>query len=86
MPFGRVELVVRLGTRTHRMTSSQATTLNTVLLILNSTKATEIPGILRSLDIDQQDTLMKYLYKGMGARGLADANGSVLLSWHEKVR
>lgn len=36
--------------------------------------------------MDQQDTLMKYLYKGMGAKGLADANGSVLLSWHEKVR
>lgn len=35
--------------------------------------------------MDQQDTLMKYLYKGMGAKGLADANGSVLLSWHEKV-
>ena len=64
----------------------QSITLNTVLLILNSTKATEIPGILRTLDTDQQDTLMKYLYKGMGAKGLADANGSVLLSWHEKVR
>jgi actin related protein 2/3 complex, subunit 5 len=65
--------------------SSQSLTLNALLLILNSTKATDISGILRNLDMDQQDTLMKYLYKGMGSHGLADVNGSVLLSWHEKV-
>jgi actin related protein 2/3 complex subunit 5 len=47
--------------------------------------ATDIIGMLRHLDIDQQDTLMKYLYKGMGSQGLADVNGSVLLSWHKKV-
>jgi len=64
---------------------AKSITLNTVLLILNSTKATEIPNILRTLDADQHDTLMKYLYQGMRARGLADANGSVLLSWHEKL-
>jgi len=59
--------------------------LNSVLLILNSTKATDIPGILRGLDQDQQDTLMKYIYKGMAAKGLADVSGSVLLNWHEKL-
>ncbi|KAF8313601.1 ARP2/3 complex 16 kDa subunit (p16-Arc) [Clavulina sp. PMI_390] len=64
---------------------AKSLTLSTVLLILNSTKVTEIPNILRSLDMDQQDTLMKYLYKGMEAKGLADANGSVLLNWHEKL-
>ncbi|KAF8331995.1 ARP2/3 complex 16 kDa subunit (p16-Arc)-domain-containing protein [Cantharellus anzutake] len=59
--------------------------LNSVLLILNSTKATDISGILRALNQDQQDTLMKYIYKGMGAKGLADVNGNVLLNWHEKL-
>jgi len=64
---------------------AKSLTLNALLLILNSTKATDISGVLRNLDIDQQDTLMKYLYKGMGSQGLADVNGSVLLSWHEKL-
>jgi actin related protein 2/3 complex subunit 5 len=33
------------------------------LLILNSTRAAEIPGILKGLGGDQQDHLMAYLYK-----------------------
>jgi len=53
---------------------------------LNSTKSTEIPNVVRSLSQDAQDTLMKYLYKGMGLPGWGDVNGSVLLGWHEKVR
>jgi actin related protein 2/3 complex subunit 5 len=53
---------------------------------LNSTKSAEISGIVRNLDGTQQDTLMKYLYKGMGMPGWGDVSGSVLLGWHEKVR
>ena len=60
--------------------------LQTLVTILNSTKATEIPGVIRSLSQDSQDTLMKYLYKGMALPGWGDVSGSVLLGWHEKVR
>lgn len=60
--------------------------LQTLVTILNSTKATEIPGVVKSLSQDAQDTLMKYLYKGMGLPGWGDVSGSVLLGWHEKVR
>ena len=60
--------------------------LQTVVTILNSTKSTEIPGVIRSLSEDAQDTLMKYLYKGMALPGWGDVSGSVLLGWHEKVR
>lgn len=60
--------------------------LQTLLSILGSTKATEIPGIVKSLSQDAQDTLMKYLYKGMAMPGWGDVSGSVLLGWHEKVR
>lgn len=35
--------------------------------------------------MDAQDTLMKYLYKGMALPGWGDVSGSVLLGWHEKV-
>jgi actin related protein 2/3 complex subunit 5 len=59
--------------------------LQTILSILNSTKATDIPTIVKSLSQDAQDTLMKYLYKGMGMPGWGDVSGSVLLGWHEKA-
>ncbi|OBZ74905.1 hypothetical protein A0H81_05165 [Grifola frondosa] len=65
----------------------EAKTLNlqTLVSILNSTKATEIPGVVKALSQDAQDTLMKYLYKGMAMPGWGDVSGSVLLGWHEKL-
>jgi len=39
-------------------------TLQTLLTILNTTKSTEISGVIKGLSLDTQDTLMKYLYKG----------------------
>lgn len=44
----------------------------------------EISNVLQALDQEAQDTLMKYIYKGMSMP--RDVNGSVLLAWHEKVR
>lgn len=41
--------------------------------------------MIKSLSLDTQDTLMKYLYKGMAMPGWGDVSGSVLLGWHEKV-
>jgi hypothetical protein len=66
--------------------SFQSLALQNLVTILNSTKATEIAGIVRGLSPDEQDTLMKYLYKGMGMPGWGEVSGSVLLGWHEKVR
>ncbi|TFK69206.1 arp2/3 complex 16 kDa subunit [Pluteus cervinus] len=60
-------------------------TLQTLLTILNTTKAAEIPGVVKALSQDEQDTLMKYLYKGMAMPGWGDISGSVLLGWHEKL-
>ncbi|KAF8064242.1 arp2/3 complex 16 kDa subunit [Lyophyllum atratum] len=60
-------------------------TLQTLLTILNTTKSTEIPAVIKSLSQDSQDTLMKYLYKGMAMPGWGDISGSVLLGWHEKL-
>ncbi|KAG6885400.1 hypothetical protein C0993_002133 [Termitomyces sp. T159_Od127] len=59
-------------------------TLQTLLTILNTTKSTDIPAVIKSLSQDSQDTLMKYLYKGMAMPGWGDISGSVLLGWHEK--
>ncbi|KAL9710736.1 arp2/3 complex subunit [Leucoagaricus gongylophorus] len=60
-------------------------TLTTLLTILNSTKAAEITPAIKSLSPDAQDTLMKYIYKGMAMPGWGDISGSVLLGWHEKL-
>ncbi|RXK35997.1 arp2/3 complex 16 kDa subunit [Tremella mesenterica] len=68
------------------MEEARNLTTQALLLILNSTRATDIPGILKNLKQDQQDRLMAYLYKGMAALGQgADISGSVLLTWHEKL-
>ena len=65
--------------------SDKNLTLQTVVSILNSTKSSEITNVVKALSQDAQDTLMKYLYKGMGMPGWGDVSGSVLLGWHEKV-
>jgi actin related protein 2/3 complex subunit 5 len=54
-----------------------------VIDVLNAIKATDIASHLTSLDVDAQDTLMKYLYKGMERPKVY--NTAVLLNWHEKV-
>ncbi|KAJ1300739.1 hypothetical protein OPQ81_002382 [Rhizoctonia solani] len=66
---------------------AKALTTSSVLLVLASTKATDIPNILRSLEPEQHDTLMKYLYKGMALQNepTVEVNSSVLLTWHEKL-
>ena len=65
--------------------SIQNLNLQTLVSILNSTKSAEVSNVLKSLSPDAQDTLMKYLYKGMAMPGWGDVSGSVLLVWHEKV-
>jgi len=49
--------------------------------VLNSTKATT--DFVKSLTIEQQDVLMKYIYRGMASPDLYNSAG--LLNWHEKV-
>ena len=63
----------------------QTTSLATVLSVLNTTRSTDIAKVVQALDPTAQDTLMKYLYKGMQSVE-EGGNCSVLLNWHEKVR
>ncbi|KLO18707.1 actin-related protein ARPC5 [Schizopora paradoxa] len=64
---------------------AKETNLSTLLTILGSTKSSEVSSVVKGLSQDAQDTLMKYLYKGMATSARSDANTSVLLSWHEKL-
>ncbi|CAB4405132.1 arp2/3 complex subunit [Rhizophagus irregularis] len=61
----------------------EAKDLNTqiVMEVLNSTKATV--EFVKSLATEQQDILMKYIYRGMASPDLY--NSAVLLNWHEKL-
>jgi actin related protein 2/3 complex subunit 5 len=54
-----------------------------VMEVLNSIKASDIPSLVESLDAEQQDVLMKYIYRGMSLPG--SYNSGVLLNWHEKL-
>ena len=75
-------------TGAHALQARQ-TTLALVMDILNSTRTTDITPALKALSMDERDTLMKYLYRGMEMGRLPSApapiNCAVLLSWHDKV-
>lgn len=59
--------------------------LKTVLDILTAVRASDIARIVQQLNSQQQDVLVKYLYKGMGSPlGQSHGNGAVLLSWFER--
>lgn len=49
---------------------------------LSATKSADIAGIVTSLNPEQLDVLMKYIYRGMEK---FDASSGALLAWHEKV-
>ncbi|KAG1725808.1 uncharacterized protein EDB91DRAFT_1061968 [Suillus paluster] len=61
----RPRRVCYLVTLSHTLTSAQESGVADRVSILNSIKSTEISNIVKALSQDAQDTLMKYLYKGM---------------------
>ncbi|CAO1634392.1 unnamed protein product [Sympodiomycopsis kandeliae] len=65
------------------MQAAKETYLQAFLQLLNSVKSTDIAPLLKALDVDQRDTLMKWIYKGLSRPELG--SGGVLLGWHEKL-
>lgn len=66
------------------LTASLATSEPTgTLSVLGTVKLAEIPGILKSLQDQELDALMRAIYKGLA--NPVENNCAVLLSWHEKV-
>ncbi|CAN6647608.1 actin-related protein 2/3 complex subunit 5 [Trichomonascus vanleenenianus] len=60
--------------------------LKTVVDILTSVKSNDITGVVQSLSAEQQNVLVKYLYKAMGSPiGQAHGNGGIMLSWFERT-
>lgn len=69
-----------IGALTTSLTTKSPTT---TLSVLGTVKSTEIATLLKSLESQQLDALMRAIYRGLAAP--ADNNCAVLLSWHEKV-
>ncbi|KAH3668360.1 hypothetical protein OGAPHI_002114 [Ogataea philodendri] len=58
--------------------------LQSVLSVLVSVKQTEIPNIVKGLDVDETDTLVKLLYSLMSLKE-GQKSGGALLGWFDKV-
>lgn len=63
--------------------NAKAKNIKTVVDVLNQFRANDIPTAIKSLDVDQQDVLMKYLYAALAKP--EQFNPGMLLNWHEKL-
>lgn len=52
--------------------------------VLTAMKSNEMESAVRILDKNDQDILMKYIYRGFAEP--TEASSAVLLTWHERVR
>ncbi|KAG8173500.1 hypothetical protein JTE90_010927, partial [Oedothorax gibbosus] len=57
--------------------------INLVLKVILSIKTSDIEKTVSTLDRDQIDVLMKYVYKGF--ENPSEGRSAILLAWHEKV-
>ena len=57
--------------------------MSLVLDVLTRFKSADIENAVSGLDTNQQDTLMKYIYKGFSEGG--EKEFAILLSFHEKI-
>jgi len=48
-------------------------------------KSADIDSAVKSLDQEQQDVLMKYIYRGFEMSSDGNGYGAQLLVWHDKV-
>ena len=51
--------------------------------VLLSTKQNQVESVVKTLDNDQKDLLMKYIYRGFESP--TEGSSAQLLFWHEKV-
>jgi len=67
-------------------TEAKSIALSTISSIIFSTKSADISGLIRQLNQQEQDNLMKYIYKGMETPDETGGNAcAILLGWHEKL-
>lgn len=57
--------------------------MQTLFSVLSAVRSNDIPGVIKAVDSQEIDILVKYLYKLMAFP--ATYNSSILLAWHEKA-
>lgn len=58
--------------------------VNTILDLFSAVKQNDIDEIVKTLDIEQQNVLVKYIYKGFSLPK-GKQQGGILLSWFDKT-
>ena len=77
-------LSCRLTLTGHRcLWSPQEKNFNVVLDVLTRFRVAEVEKAVKSLNDDQVDVLMKYIYRGFA--NPTENSCGILLSWHDKV-
>ncbi|CAH1758721.1 1859_t:CDS:2 [Entrophospora sp. SA101] len=78
-------LIAAIENPPYGLHTTEAKDKNTTIVmeVLISTKASDVPSLVESLNAEQQDVLMKYIYRGMSSP--KSYNSAVLLNWHEKL-
>ena len=67
----------------HYVTTMQDKAMEVVLNVIQAFKSSEVEAVVKKLNQEQLDVLMKYLYRGFERP--AETNNAQLLLWHDKV-
>jgi len=63
--------------------SSKALATRSVMDVITATKSTDIAKTIQQLTLEEQDVLIKYIYRGFKYPELS--NCGLLLTWHDKL-
>ncbi|KAI9592245.1 actin-related protein 2/3 complex subunit 5 [Syncephalis fuscata] len=66
-----------------QLAEAKTTASKTIIDILSATKSADAGSVIASLNGEQRDLLMKYLYRGFAHP--ESVNCATLLAWHEKL-
>lgn len=84
---GDISSAIQLATTEPPYSGDDTTKLqyfSAVLEVLTQVRQADISNIVKSLSSEQQDVLVKYLYKGMSIPE-GQKQGGILLAWFEKL-
>lgn len=82
-PAGALPIVLESPPAGSSDKSIKERNLSLVLDVVTRFKSADVEKAVSTLDTDQQDILMKYIYKGFA--GGSDKDYPILLTFHEKV-
>lgn len=79
-----IKLVIKDANGIGRKHQQRDQVAGQLLKVLLSVKASEIEAVVKELELDEIDVLMKFIYYGF-ENAAADVSGAHLLTWHDKA-